>query len=355
MRRLVLTTIVLLAAALLVTACGSSLPKGAIAKVGDATVTRAQFDALVKQEKAYIAGKGGTFPKVGSYDYNQYAAQLVAYLVQTEVIGQASIDMGVKVTSKDVTSYIAQEEKASGGATALNTQLKAYGMTRADLKEQVRIGLVDNAVYAKVVKGVKTPTDAEALAYYQKNKSKYVTPETRNVRHVLVKTKAEALTVRALLVTGASWQTVAKQYSTDSGSKNKGGLYANVKKGAMVAAFDKAAFSLKLNEISQPVKTQYGWHVIQVIKITKSSMTSFAKAKATIKSTLLKTQQNKVWASWYKQAVKDAKVKYANGYDPVKLAATKSASPSPSSSATDTSTASSTASSAASPSPSQTP
>jgi hypothetical protein len=92
-----------------------------------------------------------------------------------------------------------------------------------------------------------------------------------------------------------------------------------------------------------------------VIKITKSSMTSFAKAKATIKSTLLKTQQNKVWASWYKLAVKDAKVKYADGYDPVKLAATKSASPSPSSSATDTSTASSTASSAASPSPSQTP
>src|SRR5664280_2624110 len=164
MRRLVLTTIVLLAAALLVTACGSSVPKGAIAKVGDATVARAQFDALIKQEKTYTAAQGGTFPKVGSYDYNQYAAQLVTYLVQTEVIGQASIDMGVKVTNKDVTSYIAQEEKASGGATALNTQLKAYGMTRADLKEQVRIGLVDNAVYAKVIKGVKTSTDAQALS-----------------------------------------------------------------------------------------------------------------------------------------------------------------------------------------------
>ena len=93
-----------------------------------------------------------------------------------------------------------------------------------------------------------------------------------------------------MLLAGASWQTLAKQYSIDPGSKDKGGLYTDVTSGQMVAAFSKVAFSLPLHVLSPPVKTQYGWFIITVTKNTKGSTTSCAKVEASIKSTLLQTQ-----------------------------------------------------------------
>jgi parvulin-like peptidyl-prolyl isomerase len=353
MKKCGLATIVVLAAALLVAACGSGMPQGTIATVGKTAVTQAQFDAIIKQSKAQAAASGSTFPKVGSSEYNQYAAQVVQYLVGQEVINQAAVRMGLSVTSKDVADSVKQLETANGGAAGVNALLKQYGMTRADLNAQTKAQLIGQAVSAKVVKDAKiaAATDAQALAYYQKNKSKYVTPEKRDVREILVGTKAQALKVRALLVARGSWQTLAKKYSIDTGSKDKGGLYTSVAPGEMVAAFDKAAFSLPLMAISQPVKTQYGWHIIMVTKITKGSTTSFAKAKASVKTTLLQTQQQTVWTDWLSKATKDAKVIYAAGYDPAKLAATTS----PSASASSSPSASAAASSTASPSPSQTP
>ena len=96
-------------------------------------------------------------------------------------------------------------------------------------------------------------------------------PESVDARHILVKTKAEAEKVRALLEadnTDANWKKVAKQYSTDPGSKNNGGSLGNFPKGRMVKPFENAAFALKVGEISQPVKTQFGYHVIEVTKKT---------------------------------------------------------------------------------------
>ena len=355
MKKCVLVTIVMLASALLIAACGSGsgMPQGAVATVGTTAVTKAQFDAIIKQSKAQAASSGSTFPKVGSSEYNQYAAQVVQYLVDQEVIDQAAVRMGLSVTSAEVANSVKQLEPANGGAAGVDALLKQYGMTRADLNEQTKAQLIGQAVSAKVVKDAKiaSATDAQALAYYQKNKSKYVTPEKRDVREILVATKVQALKVRTLLVAHGSWQTLAKKYSIDTGSKDKGGLYTDVTPGEMVAAFDKAAFSLPLMAISQPVKTQYGWHIIMVTKITKGSMTSFAKAKAAVKTTLLQTQQQTVWTNWLSKATKDAKVIYTVGYDPAKLATTTSPSASPSNSASPSAAAPSTTS----PSPSQTP
>ncbi len=84
----------------------------------------------------------------------------------------------------------------------------------------------------------------------------------------------------------------------------------------MVPAFDKAAFALKLNVISQPVQSQFGWHIIQVTKITPGSTTTFAKAKASIKSQLLSTKQQSLWTAWLKKRTDATKVAYASGYDP---------------------------------------
>ncbi len=84
-------------------------------------------------------------------------------------------------------------------------------------------------------------------------------------RHILVADQATAEKVRYLLVTGGDWNELAKQYSTDTGTQNSGGDLGWFGRGKMVAEFEQAAFSLPVGEISQPVQSAYGYHIIQVL------------------------------------------------------------------------------------------
>lgn len=84
-------------------------------------------------------------------------------------------------------------------------------------------------------------------------------------RHILVADEATANTVQNLLLTGGDWGELAAKYSQDPGSKDKGGDLGWFGRGMMVPEFEEAAFNLKVGEISQPVKTIYGYHIIQVL------------------------------------------------------------------------------------------
>jgi len=91
------------------------------------------------------------------------------------------------------------------------------------------------------------------------------TEEMVHARHILVATQAQADDIRSQLAKGADFATLAQKYSTDTGTKNNGGDLGWFPHGVMVSQFDQAAFSLKVGEISQPVKTQFGYHIIQVL------------------------------------------------------------------------------------------
>ena len=153
------------------------------------------------------------------------------------------------------------------------------GMNADQLKTYVKNSLLGQKLYQKVI-GKVAPTEAQMQAYYKANKAQFDQQATRTVRHILVKTKAEALKVRALLAandTTANWAKVAKKYSIDTGTKNSGGDLGAIRRGQMVKPFDSAAFSLPLNTISAPVHSQYGWHVIEVTAITPAKKSTYAE------------------------------------------------------------------------------
>jgi parvulin-like peptidyl-prolyl isomerase len=330
-RVLALAILVVLLGAL-VAACGSSsVPKGAIAKVGSGAVTQAQFDKIISEAQAQAKASSSTFPAAGSPQYDGFASRVVDYLVELELIHQQADVLKITVTDKEVTARIDAINKAYGGVAKVATILKQQGMTPADLRQQVKDQLIAEAVQKNVYKSINV-TDAQAQAYFTANPTQFAQPETRATRHILVKTKAEADKVRALLAANpsdANWKKVAKQYSIDPGSKNSGGSLGPVKKGEMIAAFEKVDFSLKVGQISQPVHTQYGWHVIEVTKITPATKSTFAAVKSQIKQTLLAQQQQTVWSNWLTKVKKDTKIAYAKGYDPAELTKLASASASP--------------------------
>jgi foldase protein PrsA len=319
---------------LLLSACGGDdqkVPAGAIAAVGDGVVTQQQFDQIWKQAEAQYKSQEGAppFPSPDSTQYNQLKASIVNYLVQNQIIKAKAAEMKVTVTDKQLADRMKQIVQQVGGQKKLDKLLKQQAVTQAQLEEQLKAQMLQDAVQQKVYAGIKV-TPEQVQKYYDDpaNKSQFNTPESVDARHILVKTKAEAEKVRALLEadnTDANWKKVAKEYSTDPGSKNNGGSLGNFPKGRMVKPFEDAAFGLEVGEISQPVKTQFGYHVIEVTKKTPAAKQTLEQAKATIEQQLKYQKQATAWEDWLKAAMEAAGVVYAAGFNPDKL----TASPSP--------------------------
>jgi len=344
---LAVLVLVLLSPTLVLAGCGKDVPEGAIAAVGaDGVVTQEQFDEIWSEAQAQYKSQGMDLPKEGSASYNQIKSSIVNYLVQNEVIAQVaakdsvdvtidgedvSVDMGLEVTDKELEERVGLIKEQVGGQKKFDKLLKQQGYTLEALQEQLRASMLQSKVQEKIVASIKV-SEQDMKDYFAENEDQFKQDATVTARHVLVKTEAQADKVRGLLVadgSDANWKTVAKEYSTDTGTKKSGGDLGSFPKGRMVKEFENAAFALKVDEISQPVKTTYGWHVIQVTEKSPASEQKFEDAKSMIEQTLLAQRQQTVWQDFLKQTTDDAEVVFAPGFDPEKL----TASPSPEASA----------------------
>ena len=126
-------------------------------------------------------------------------------------------------------------------------QYKSYGISEATLRSAYRNDLLRKKLSEAITADIPT-TEEQVWA-----------------RHILVDTEAEAKAVYDLLMNGVDFAELAKQSSTDTGSGAKGGDLGWFGKGAMVAEFEQAAFSQEIGVIGEPVKSQFGYHIIQVL------------------------------------------------------------------------------------------
>jgi len=312
----------LLAAVLVAAGCGGgkkSVPTDAVAVVGDSTITKAQFNFLINGAKQQAAASKASFPKPGTSDYKTLQDKALAYLVQESELEQKGKDIGVVVTDSDVDKQIAQikQQYFAGNEKAFQDQLKKQGFTLPLLKIYQRGNLLSDKLYKKVTSTVKV-SDGDIQKYYNDNKTQYVTVASRNVRHILVSSKKQADSLEAQLKAGGDFAKLAKKYSKDTLSAVKGGKLT-IEKGKTVPEFDKEAFALKTNQVSPPVHTQYGWHIIQALSAVKAAkVTPLASVKQSIESTLLSTKKSNAMNAWVNQVKKDyaKKVVYAAGYTP---------------------------------------
>jgi foldase protein PrsA len=145
-------------------------------------------------------------------------------------------------------------------------------------------------VRQKIVQGKDKVSDAAVTNYYNKNKARFAQPERRDLLVVLTKTQAQANKAKAAIQSGTAWKDVAKKYSIDQASKAQGGKLPGVAKGQQEKSFDSAIFSAKKNQLEGPVKTQFGYYVFKVTKVTPASQQTEQQAHDTIVN-LLRSQQ----------------------------------------------------------------
>jgi foldase protein PrsA len=312
-------------AGLAVAGCGG-VPGNAVAEVDGTPIQKASFDhwmgvvakssgqasAAIPQPPDFTAcvaqlRKQAPTPKKGAKPVSddtlrsqckqQYEAlrnQTVQLLVSFRWIEGEAKEMGITVSDAEVNKTFEQQKKQSFSKEAEYQKfLKQSGQTEADIKERVRLDLLSNKIRDKIIKGKDKVTDAQIADYYNKNKAKFATPESRDLRVVLTKSKARAEQARQAIASGRSWASVAKKYSIDSATKTTGGKLPGVQKGTQDKELEDAVFAAKKGKLTGPVKTSFGYYVFDVTGIHPAKQQSLQDAKATIRQVVAtQNQQN---------------------------------------------------------------
>jgi parvulin-like peptidyl-prolyl isomerase len=298
----------------------ASLGSDDVAIAGSQEITKEQFQALMGRAKSSYDARKRPFPKPGTAEYEQLKSQAIAFLLQRAEFAQEAEDRGVKITDDQIDKRIEKLKKQfyGGSDKRYNETLKRAGLNEEQGRLEVRAALINEELFKKVTEDVKV-SDEEIRSYYDTHKTQYQQPESREVRHILVQKKPLADQLYAQLKSGANFAKLAKKYSKDPGSASNGGKLT-VSKGQTVAEFDKTAFELKKGELSQPIKTQYGYHIIEALSdIKPAQKTPLAKVRKSIKDQLENQQKNDAMTKWVEDTKKDyckSKIKYQVGYVP---------------------------------------
>lgn len=237
-----------------------------------------------------VTSKAGDITKEEFYEQmkTQAGKQVLNNMVMEKVLIK-----NYKVEDKEVDKKFDEMKKQYGDQ--FDTLLKQQGIKEETLKTGVRAQLAQEKAIEKTI------TDKELKDNYK--------PEIK-ASHILVKDEATAKKVKEELGQGKSFEELAKQYSEDTGSKEKGGDLGFFGPGKMVKEFEEAAYKLKKDEVSEPVKSQFGYHIIKVTDI-KEPEKSFEQSKADIKKEIVqkKSQDGEFMNDLMMKEIKKADVK----------------------------------------------
>jgi len=253
----------------------------AVAKGKGFEIKRSELDELMTNVKSAAIARGQTIPQSQLLPYE---GQLLNQLIQTRLLLQ-------KATSADRSNGLQKAELQMsnllarvGSQEALDRQLKATGMTLADLRTKASQELTAWAVVLPRELNI-TVTDADAKQFYDEHPAEFEQPEMIHVRHILLMTmdpvtraplsadqqsakKKQAEDLLKRIRGGEDFTALARQYSEDPGSKDTGGELPAFPRGQMVPEFEAAAFAMTNNQVSDIVTSAFGYHIIKLLDKT---------------------------------------------------------------------------------------
>jgi foldase protein PrsA len=329
-------------AAVALTACGGGgVPGNAVAQVGGTAITKADFQhwLTVAAASNATAAPGQTAPKPVLPDPPNYTAcvahlsatapklakgqpkptptqlkaecqqqytalqqQVLGFLISSDwVVGEAG-NQGVHVSDAEVQKQFNQiKQQQFPKAGDFQKFLASSGQTISDLLLRVKLNLLSSKIQQKITKAKSAKvTEAQVAKYYNANKQRFGQPERRNLLVILTKTESAAQSAKHDVQSGKSFASVAKSVSIDPTSKASGGSLPGVVRGQEEKALDTAVFAAKVNVLSGPVKTPFGYYIFEVKKVLPPSQQTLAQVKTSIQQQLTAQQQQTALASFVK-------------------------------------------------------
>lgn len=273
MRRAAALALLVLAA----TACGRYLTAAA-AVVDGVTISRSDLEARVEVAL-------GTQPAA---DRREVERETLVQMIQELFAEREARHQGITVSAADVEARISSVAREQGFPTTeeFERALRGQGLSAEELRQRVRSSLIVEAIRNRLRSQVRI-TEAQIRAEYG-NGSQF---EEVHARHILFSTQGtdeaaalkEARDALAQIRAGGDFAALARKLSDDPGTKDRGGDLGFVPRGRFLPEFERATFALKVGQVSEPVRTQVGYHLIQALE--RRSKT-FEQTKSEIQSRL---------------------------------------------------------------------
>ncbi|MCX7903711.1 MAG: peptidylprolyl isomerase [Caloramator sp.] len=291
--------------------------KTVVAKVNGEKITKGEFERifqsqLVQYEMMY--GKDFASKKENEELIKNMKEDLLDELINERLLLQKAKELKVEPSQEEIDKEVAkvydEAVKQAGGEEQFSKTLEAFKMSVDDFKKYMANRVVIDKVYDEIVKDV-TVNEDELIKYYNENMYDYTEkPNKMNVSHILVETEDTAKKVLEELNKGAKFEDLAKKYSIDPGSKDKGGnlgdIYYNDDN------YDKTfltnAIALPVGKISPIVKTQFGYHIIKVNKKEEYRLKSFDEVKNQVKEVVLEQKKSDKIDETFKKWKEEAKI-----------------------------------------------
>lgn len=272
-----------------------------LARVNGTEIKRKEVDAALRGVKASLARHGR---QMSEEERRRVEWNIVDQIVSRELVLQAASNSVPADLEQRVDQQLAEVKARVGGDEALAQALADAGLAVGDYRRRVRENLIVEAAMQDVLHQEVRVTPDEARAFYDANRARFHQPETVHASHILVRVPADATdaiksekrmqmdVIRARLEQGEKFAEVARQVSEDPGSAPQGGDLGYIARGRMVPEFDEAAFTLKTNEVSSVITTQFGYHLLLVTDRKPAREVPFEEAQADIGKMLTGQKQS---------------------------------------------------------------
>lgn len=239
-------------------------------------------------------------------------------LIEDLLLEQEAERLGLKVSERDIEDAIEDVKKQNSLDTeGLKVALKKEGLTYEGYRLQIKKQIEKSRVLGQQVRSKVNVTEKDLADYYERNQRMFLKDEEVKISHILFlvpekasgeeieKIKKEALDVLELARSGKDFSELAKKYSQDSSAK-EGGAMGFFKRGQILPAFEEVAFSLKKGEISDLVRTTYGFHIIRVDDVLVASSEPFDSLKEKIRSAVTSGMLEQRYKEWMEELKKTA-------------------------------------------------
>lgn len=262
---------------------GSTSDNEVVAKIGDMEVTKSEFyDELVSQN----------------------GAQVLDILIADKIMQSEVQKQNIVISDEEIEAGLEEMKEFYATDEALQNELDNYGLTLEDVKNNIK----SNLQIELLLEPYMEITDEEMAEYFETNKASFGQEEQVKASHILVETEEVALEVKAKIDAGEDFGELAKEYSIDTANSEQGGNLGYFAESKMVAEFSDAAFSLEVGEISDPVKTNHGYHIIKVEDKIEEKLPVLEENIDEIKSQLFQTKSYDAYMAWYAEKLEEYEI-----------------------------------------------
>lgn len=283
---------------------------GVVARVNNTEITSMQFDnAYSNLIRFYRVSLSQQIKPINLIDLR---AGVLDQMVDREIKLQAAKKEKIKISKKEIEKKISEMAKNFKSRKEFEERVYQSGQNMEMVRAAVKEDLLIEKLEKKVKDKIKT-SDEDIRSKYEQVKARHIlikvkerSEKDQEIRENEAKKKAEKIINE--YNEGAEFSSLAQKYSEDPGSKEQGGDLGFFSRGQMVGEFERIAFSLQKGQVSAPVKTSYGYHIIKVEDKKEAKGTDFEKEKKKLKKEINETKGSQEWSKWTETARKKAKV-----------------------------------------------